>query len=825
MKRTLSFILAVLMLVCSLPFATFAETGASDVNPFTDVKPDRWYTEGVLWCYTNGYMKGESETTFAPSKDMTRAMLVTVLAAIAGVDTSAEEYQQSPFVDVAEGKWYTGTIVWANANDIANGISDDTFGYKNPVTREQLVLMVYKFMQMQGVDTSYVSETKYAAFGDTDRVHDWAVDAMKWAITNDIISGTGTVEGALQISPRTVATRAQIAVIVKAMLEKNLGGSTPVGSLTLGGTDISEFVIVYGQTKPYHDEYYAETAAEYIRQHIAAATGVELEVYADTMRAANEGAHEILIGRTNREDAGLVTVDREGLEGNSFFYEMKENYLIIASNEKCAGTYLAANQFLEDIVGLSDFANGIVSYVSIKAASLENGVRVENNPYMDMFVNFQRGGTNAFVSPDESYLTFANAMHSIPVLACSGCDAGTLPTSWSHHAVHHAEPDPCLSDSETIKTIIENVEYVIQNNTDENSKLVWVSQADNEGYCRCDDCATVYRTFGRCATYLQLLNYVSDALSEKYPEYTFVGFASSFTTAPPKLPEEVTDENYAEFLSKYTDKEFVPPQDITAHDNVAICITTGWACFSHAYNDPNCQNKAYSNVKFEKQFSQWCELVPTVYVLDYLNGQTYAHVPIANIHTMYENVKYFYEKGVTGYYPFGDLGNVGEFQELRVYLCSEFFMDPSLSDAVFSEKLNAFLKAYYGDGWSYIREYIDLTTKLTRENEYHFVYSSAWEDMITEAQWNENYDYLRSLWNKALEYAGSDELRMHVKKSMTQILYVEVQMAYHKYDASGSDADRERFVELNIAYRDHLTEFGLGVSEQWTETRDPDDWR
>jgi len=828
MKRILSLILCVLMLIAAVPMmAVSADEPAAkafdDVKTFTDVKEGKWYYEGVMWCAEQGYMAGESDTLFAPSKEMTRSMLVTVLAAIAGVDTDADEYQQSPFVDVKAGKWYTGAVVWANKNNIANGISSDTFGYKNPVTREQLVVMVYRFMQLQGIDVSNVNENKYNACGDTDKVHTWAVEAMKWAVDNEIVSGTGSVKGASQISPRDTATRAQIAVIVKAMMGKNLGGEYPVGSLTLGGSDISEFVIVYGHTNSYRDEYTAEDIANYIRDHIAEATGVILDVCADAELPAVEGAKEILIGRTNREDAGLVTVDRDGVEGDALFYEMKDNYLIIASDERCAGTYLAAKRFLEDVLGVTDFGNGIISFVSIKNASLENGVRVDDSPYLDLFVNFQRGGWDPYVSPSEGKLTFVNAMHSIPVLACTGCDAGTLPTDYSHHVAHHAGNDPCLSDSENIKTIVKNVEYVIQNNSSEKSKLVWVSQADKEYFCKCDDCAKVYRTFGRCATYLHLLNYVANELGEKYPGYIFVGFASSFTTQPPNLPEKVTDEKYAEFVANYTE-EIVPPQDITSPDNVAICITTGWACFAHAYNDPNCQNKAYGNVRFANYFRQWCELVPNIYVLDYICGQGYTHVPIPNIHTMYENFKFFCEQGATGYYPFGDLGRVGEFQEIRAYLCAEFNMNPDMSEAEFSDKLNSFLKAYYGDGWSYIREYIDLTSKLTRENEYHFVYSSGWEDVITEAQWAEHYDYLRSLWDSALKYAGSDEYIVNVKRSMTQIHYVEVQMAYHKYQATKSPDDQAVFRELNKAYADHLVEVGLSVPGSWSETRDPDSW-
>ncbi|MBQ3100229.1 MAG: S-layer homology domain-containing protein, partial [Clostridia bacterium] len=118
MKRIFSLILCLLMLIGAVP--AMAVSADEPAKSFADVKEGKWYYEGVMWCAEQGYMAGESETLFAPSKEMTRSMLVTVLAAIAGVDTNADEYKHSEFVDVKDGKWYTGAVVWANANNIAN---------------------------------------------------------------------------------------------------------------------------------------------------------------------------------------------------------------------------------------------------------------------------------------------------------------------------------------------------------------------------------------------------------------------------------------------------------------------------------------------------------------------------------------------------------------------------------------------------------------------------------------------------------------------------------------------------------------------------------
>ncbi len=819
MKRILGLLLSVLMLISVVPMAVNA---ADDMTPqsFNDVTEGKWYYEGVMWCAERGYMTGESETIFAPSKEMTRAMLVTVLAAIAGVDTSAAEYQQSPFVDVAAGKWYTGAVVWANKNDIANGISDDTFGYKNPVTREQLVVMVYGFMNYMNIDVSDVRETAFERFGDKDSVHSWAVEAMKWAVTHEIISGTGTVKGAPQLSPRTTATRAQIAVIVKAMLNKNLGGEYPVGTIAIAGNDISEYAIVYGATSHGYND--GKRIADQTQHVIYAATGKKLSVYADTEHPAEEGAKEILIGRTNREDAGFVTVDRADLVGDTWLYEVQGNYLIFASNESCSGTFLASTAFFEDNIGYTYYGleEGIESFSGVKSVDVPDGTRVIDKPYMDFITNYQFGGWDEFISPSEDYLNFGNQVHSIPMLACPGCkDYNGV--EHAHHLEHYMDPDPCLSDPENIKTIIKNIKTVIANSP--NSELFWVSQSDGSSYCVCETCAANYRVWGRCATYIQLLNIVGNEIKDEYPNVKVVGLAYKYTMFAPKLPDEVDQKKYDEYAASY-EGDFLQPLDITSPDNVALCICTDNSCYSHPIDDPNCQNKGYLNSRYNDNFKKFAKIVPTLFVWDYLHADAYTHTPFPNIHKIWQNYNYFYRNGVTGMFTQGGTRKYADMCELRSHAVARLNLDPDMTFDQYSEVVNGFLATYYGDGWSYIREYIDRFEEYSYENEFHNWLSSWWNNVMTEEQWAEHYDEFRQLWETALDLAYTDQQRLRVKQGMTTMLYVELQMAYHKYEASGNEADLEHFRQLNNEYAAHMREVGFGLPHNWSEGSDPDTW-
>ena len=121
MKKTIVSLLIILAVIPVLCLGV----AAGGASPFDDLPEGKWYTESVIWCYEHGYMAGTSANTFSPDGKMTRAMVVTVLAAVAGVDTRADVYQKSLFTDVPAGKWYTGPVCWAAMNGVASGVAPE----------------------------------------------------------------------------------------------------------------------------------------------------------------------------------------------------------------------------------------------------------------------------------------------------------------------------------------------------------------------------------------------------------------------------------------------------------------------------------------------------------------------------------------------------------------------------------------------------------------------------------------------------------------------------------------------------------------------------
>ena len=177
------------------------------IGKLADVKPGTWYYKAVEHVVTNGYFKGVSENAFAPNDMMTRAMFVTVLGRVAGV---AETADASPdFADVVPNSWYSGYVAWAAENGIVQGMGDGKFGQGENITREQMAVFLYRYAKYAGLDTTVDGEDALKAFADADKVSSWAKDAMRWAVSNGIINGTGN-----GLEPLALATRAQVAQII-----------------------------------------------------------------------------------------------------------------------------------------------------------------------------------------------------------------------------------------------------------------------------------------------------------------------------------------------------------------------------------------------------------------------------------------------------------------------------------------------------------------------------------------------------------------------------------------------------------------------------------
>ena len=175
-----------------------------------DVDRNQWYHKAIDFAVTNGYMKGTEQTAFEPNFTMTRAMLVTALYRVAGTpDVTAKH----PFRDL-QADWYYDAVAWAYENGIVNGTTATTFSPEEPVSREQLATILYRY-----AEAAPAKQDKLSAFPDCDRVSHYAEEAMNWAVNEGVINGS-LEDGALYLRPNGNATRAEIAQMLMNYLEK-----------------------------------------------------------------------------------------------------------------------------------------------------------------------------------------------------------------------------------------------------------------------------------------------------------------------------------------------------------------------------------------------------------------------------------------------------------------------------------------------------------------------------------------------------------------------------------------------------------------------------
>ena len=168
---------------------------------FTDVKSGAWYEDAVQYAVDNGLFNGMSETTFGPDVTMSRGMLATVLYRLA---QKPEITTEKLFQDVSGGQYYTEAVKWAAEKGVVTGYGNGIFGPNDPITREQLATMLWRYAGSPN------STGSLGSFTDGVKTSEYAVPALQWAVEQGIVNGKG---GGI-LDPKGNATRAEVAAML-----------------------------------------------------------------------------------------------------------------------------------------------------------------------------------------------------------------------------------------------------------------------------------------------------------------------------------------------------------------------------------------------------------------------------------------------------------------------------------------------------------------------------------------------------------------------------------------------------------------------------------
>ena len=223
MKTCKRFGALLLALILTLSLSVTAYAAVEDTG-FSDVAADAWYADAVTYVRDNGLMSGTSDKTFTPGGTMTRGMLVTTLYRMAGSPLLENEDLGYPFADVPGDAWYADGVYWARLAGVVGGYSEDQFGPDDPVTREQIAVILWRYAGSPAAESG-------TDFADEGSISAYAAQAVDWARTNGIVNG---VEGN-RFLPQSSATRAQVATILRNYLTMEEAGEpeAPAGSRVL----------------------------------------------------------------------------------------------------------------------------------------------------------------------------------------------------------------------------------------------------------------------------------------------------------------------------------------------------------------------------------------------------------------------------------------------------------------------------------------------------------------------------------------------------------------------------------------------------------------
>lgn len=177
---------------------------------YVDSRTDDWYYEAVEYVTDRGYFTGMTDHIFGPNILMTREMFVTVLARMEGIDVSKYYGQETGFVDASIAGWYAPYVAWGLESGVTTGYTDGSnrFGVGDPITREQMFTMMYRYAKYKGVDTKVAYPQFMDRYEDKDQISPYAYEALVWCVSEGVAKGmSDTTINPLEYAPRAHAAQ------------------------------------------------------------------------------------------------------------------------------------------------------------------------------------------------------------------------------------------------------------------------------------------------------------------------------------------------------------------------------------------------------------------------------------------------------------------------------------------------------------------------------------------------------------------------------------------------------------------------------------------
>ena len=174
---------------------------------FDDIN-NHWAYDSIHNAYARGLFSGTGEHIFSPDENTTRAMFVTVLSRYEKAESKNSTIN---FSDVQDGAWYKEAVAWASSNNIIKGINDREFGCNKEITREQMAVILSRYIKELGINI--LSSDENIKYSDSKEISSWAEEAVSYMQKTGLMKGKENNE----FDPKAPATRAEISVIINRL--------------------------------------------------------------------------------------------------------------------------------------------------------------------------------------------------------------------------------------------------------------------------------------------------------------------------------------------------------------------------------------------------------------------------------------------------------------------------------------------------------------------------------------------------------------------------------------------------------------------------------
>jgi len=176
---------------------------------FEDLDGVMWASEAILALADKGIINGKADGIFAPDDNVTREEFAKLLVSAMGLDNG--QTVNNGFIDVDGNAWYARYVNIAKNAGIVNGIGNGKFGTGMPITREDMVVMIFNALKSRDVSMELADVT----FNDASMISDYAVNAVGALYKMGAVNGVSETE----FAPKGIASRAQAAKIIYGVLD------------------------------------------------------------------------------------------------------------------------------------------------------------------------------------------------------------------------------------------------------------------------------------------------------------------------------------------------------------------------------------------------------------------------------------------------------------------------------------------------------------------------------------------------------------------------------------------------------------------------------